>query len=159
MTALQSLAEKMERTKLYRLDDTTRVYGEIAAYAAALQGVYDILEEIERECFIESAEGRGLDFWCQVCGIRRDEHTDSENREMILLRKAVGNDDYTYEGMMNYIRSYGYDGSFVFAAGNRTVLFRCSTPGLTAEQKNKVSELIKPVFPPATALTIEWTNP
>ncbi|MGN0536493.1 MAG: hypothetical protein ACI4M3_00780 [Acutalibacteraceae bacterium] len=159
MTALQSLTEKMERTKLYRLEDTTRVYGEISAYATVLQSVYDILEEIERECFVESAEGRGLDFWCQVCGIKREEHTDSENREMILLRQAVGNESYTYEDIMNYIRSYGYDGSFVFGNGGKTVLFRCSTPNLTAIQKKKAFEKIKTVFPPMVTLTVEWTNP
>ncbi len=158
MTALESLTEKMERTKLYHLEDTTRVYGELSAYAEVLQDIYSLLEEIKREKFVESAEGHGLDFWCQVCGIKRDEHTDSQNREMILLRQAVGNDDYTYEGVMNYIRSYGYDGSFVFGKGNKTVLFRCSTPNLTAAQKSKAFELIKPVFPPAVTLTIEWID-
>lgn len=61
MTAYESIKNKLSATGIYNIKQGGLIDAEIKAYAIALQRVYDKLDELLRECFVQTAEGYGLE--------------------------------------------------------------------------------------------------
>lgn len=60
MDVLQSMKNQMIPTKLYRLDGTTTVDFELAAYAEGLKAIRDEILTLQAESFLATASGYGL---------------------------------------------------------------------------------------------------
>lgn len=157
MTAMESLLKKLEPTKLYNLEPQDRVYCELEAYAESLQPLYDMMLELERECFPQTACDYGLDEWCAACHIDRKALSDEVCRERILRRLGVSQNSYTYDGIMEHIRSYGLDGSFEVQNGGKSFVFTCTTP-LTEKQQQQAFYIFKSIVPVEAYMTINWTT-
>lgn len=61
MTAYESIKNKLSATGIYTIKQGGLIDAEIKAYAIALQRFYDKLDELLRECFVQTAEGYGLE--------------------------------------------------------------------------------------------------
>lgn len=61
MTAYESIKEKLSATGLYNINRNGLIDAEIKAYDAGLQNLYNGIDELLRECFIQTAEGWGLE--------------------------------------------------------------------------------------------------
>lgn len=61
MTAYESIKNKLSATGIYNIKQGGLIDAEIKAYAIVLQRVYDKLDELLRECFVQTAEGYGLE--------------------------------------------------------------------------------------------------
>ena len=61
MTAYESIKEKLSGVSIYSFDKDGLLEAEIKAYAAGLQVLYDGVDELLRECFVQTAEGYGLE--------------------------------------------------------------------------------------------------
>lgn len=61
MTAYESIKEKMSAVSIYSFEQNGLLDAEIKAYAIALQELYDNIDELLRECFVQTAEGCGLE--------------------------------------------------------------------------------------------------
>ena len=62
MNTLDSMKSKLKPLCFYDLSDTSLINAELEAYAAGLDNLYDMLEEIEKECFISTAEDYEIRF-------------------------------------------------------------------------------------------------
>lgn len=61
MTAYESIKNKLSATGIYDIKLGGLIDAEIRAYAVALQVVYDEVDELLRECFVQTAEDYGLE--------------------------------------------------------------------------------------------------
>lgn len=61
MTAYESVKEKMSAVSIYSFEENGLIEAEIKAYAAGLQKLYDGVDELLRECFVQTAENYGLE--------------------------------------------------------------------------------------------------
>lgn len=99
MNALASLTDKLKSTGLYKLGGNILVDAELAAYAAGLNILYDALEELEREMFIQTAFDYGLTLREQAFGPKRTDLPVGDRRSMLLCRGSVTVNDYTRESI------------------------------------------------------------
>ena len=60
MSRLQALRDALRPLGIYRLDEGSLVYAELAAYAAGLDLLEEGLDELEREAFIQNRPGEGV---------------------------------------------------------------------------------------------------
>ena len=61
MTAYESIKNKLSATEIYDIKQGGLIDAEIRAYAVALQVVYDKVDVLLRECFVQTAESYGLE--------------------------------------------------------------------------------------------------
>ena len=84
MTAYQSMKQKLQPLGLYRLDSGDALDLELTVYGEELDRLYDALDELLREAFIETAEGYGLEDREKFLGPVRTSETTARRRERLL---------------------------------------------------------------------------
>ena len=80
-----AMQARLEATGLYRLQQGDLVLGELAAYAAGLDWLWQQLEVLEQECFIATAQEDGLLLREQAAGALPGEEADTQTRRDMLL--------------------------------------------------------------------------
>lgn len=99
---------------LYRLDGTTLVDAELSAYGAGFAFVEQALEELSRECFIQTAEGYGLSLREEAMQLLlRPDGGEEKRRTLLLYRLAVAPTDYNVRGMVSSLRAAGLNALIV----------------------------------------------
>lgn len=135
MDALTMLREKLDGCSLYDLQQGTVVYAELAAYAAGLQMIYDRLEELERELFISTAEGRGLEVYEKMLGAYNTDSSLQGRRNSLISAFSITNSDHSRSGMALIPDIYNITGEFAMENGD--LVFSCSDE-LTQEQAERI---------------------
>lgn len=92
MTAYQSMKQKLQPLGLYRLDSGDALDLELTVYGEELDRLYDALDELLREAFIETAESYGLENRERFIGAVHDGETVAKRRErqLTLSRDVEG---------------------------------------------------------------------
>lgn len=95
MSRLQTLRDALRPLGIYRLEEGTLVYAELAAYAAGLDLLEEGLDQLEREAFLSTAQGEGILKREEIYGKPKTLLPLQERREMLLYRGAVNNRNNT----------------------------------------------------------------
>ncbi len=95
--------------KAYTLNNGTIVYKEYQSYAASLDVLREIADEILRERISSTAQSRGLEFYEGLCGPVRDDLTLEKRREMICSLLTLGANDNTLAGIRHFFDSVGIE--------------------------------------------------
>ena len=61
MSIISTLVKNLQPLKLYSLNKSSNIYKELSVYASELELLNDQLEELLKECFVQTAESYGLD--------------------------------------------------------------------------------------------------
>lgn len=93
------LSAQLRPLRLYRLDSSTLVDAELAAYAAGIGFWEDTLDTLERELFVTTALDYGLSLREQLFGGSNPSLPLSDRREMLLYRGGITAADCTREGI------------------------------------------------------------
>lgn len=110
MTSFESITSKLAPTGIYNINKGSNVYNEISAYCEALDNHRKNIDEALKECFISSAEGYGLDNREEVIGSLRTDYSIDDRRNMLILRRTMGENDFTLAGFERFLTSIGvYD--------------------------------------------------
>lgn len=107
MRAMDSLKNKLQPLRLYRLDGSSRVEAELTAMAAGLDLVYQALEELTQEAFVPTAQGMGLGMRELSFGSERPDLPMGLRRNMLLYRGAVTVNDNTKRSLEQAMLSIG----------------------------------------------------
>lgn len=99
MSRLQALRDALRPLGIYKLEKSTLVYAELAAYAAGLDLLEDGLDELEREVFLPTAQGEGISRREEIYGKPKTLLPLRERREMLLYRGAINNRNNTREDL------------------------------------------------------------
>ncbi|MFQ9873064.1 MAG: hypothetical protein ACLRVT_08805 [Oscillospiraceae bacterium] len=95
MSRLQALRDALRPLGIYRLDEGSLVYAELAAYAAGLDLLEEGLDELEREAFVQTAQGEGISKREKIYCKPKTLLPLQERREMLLYRGAINNRNNT----------------------------------------------------------------
>ncbi len=109
MSTLSTMADALAATGLYTLKNYTGVYKELQSYAAELDELYDIYEELIRECFISTAEDYGITLYETLDGPARTSYTLDERRKMLTAQYNITCNDNTLAGVLKYLNSLGLE--------------------------------------------------
>lgn len=107
MSIISTLVKNLQPLKLYSLNKSSNVYKELSVYASELELLNDQLEELLKECFVQTAETYGLD---NIEHIYMEPATalDTETRrQRIINRLQICDNDYTVEGVTKAIKCFG----------------------------------------------------
>lgn len=124
MGAYETMKSFIKTTGLYTLSGSTLIDFELQAYAAGLDALTDEFSELQRESFVNTSSGYGLENRENTFGLS---HTGelADRREKILKLGAVTNNSCTKEGLKSLLETMGLsvDISEDTANGSITVKF------------------------------------
>lgn len=126
MSELEIMKKQLEDTGLYDVKNNSVILAELSAYAEGLDICFEALEEIERECFVATAEGTGLNVWQQLTGRYLAGASLSEKREALKKALSVCSADCTSDGMQKVLDSFNVHGELTFDSVNNKTVFRCT---------------------------------
>lgn len=101
------LSAQLRPLRLYRLDGSSLVDAELAAYAAGIGFLEDTLDTLERELFVTTALDYGLSLREQLFGGINPSLPLSDRREMLLYRGGITAADCTREGIERAVAAAG----------------------------------------------------
>lgn len=95
MNIIDSIKEKLSVFSIYNLDNqNSLVLAELKAYKKGLDLIKESLDELERECFLSTAQSFGLDLREKVLSSKKDGLTFTERREMLKYRYSITSNDF-----------------------------------------------------------------
>lgn len=147
VTTIESFIKKLEPLGVYDISEGTNICAELSAYAEALDKHRENMDEALRECFISTAEGYGIEIREKVFGQLRERYTNSKRREMLSLRRSLGENDFTRAGLDRFMASLGVDSySLQELYGTYTIIVTISNTFTDTEAK-WIEKQIKEIMP------------
>ncbi len=122
MNSYDSMKRKHLQTGLYKADNSTALHKELKAYAAGIDLVLEKLSQIQRECFIDTAEDYGLYERERFTGAVRDDLDIEKRREMLKTREQTNENTCSPSAFEKIVAGYGlYDFSITEYPANQEV--------------------------------------
>lgn len=147
MSTFDKLTKIHSSMGVYRITEGSNIGNELRAYSAGLDILADALEELQRECFITTAESYGIRRRELMFGAVREDLPVETRRNMLLTRYSFGSDDFTPEGINKILKLLGIEALVQeFPSVNR-VTIDVITTGLTKGQRNWIRSQIAELFP------------
>lgn len=136
MNTLDSMKRELRSTGLYALSGATLVDAELAAYAAALQPLFDAAEELQREIFAQSAGGYGLALRERLFLLPAGGETE-QRRGAVLAFGAVTPRANTRAEIQEALRGAGLDCEICEKPPEQTVYLNLGTAGENEKERTK----------------------
>lgn len=109
MSSYESMVKAMSAVGVYTFDSDSGVGRELQAYAAELDALSGVIDEIICESIAATAENEGLNFYEKLVGTLGDGLELGERREMILSLLRLNTNDNTPGGIKKFFKSIGLE--------------------------------------------------
>ena len=137
MRAFDSMKDKLSKTGLYQIEEGSMIYNELAAYAVGLDIIYSAVEELIRECFVQTAVDYGLTVRESILRKCNTDLTVDGRRNAITAAMSIGNIDNTVSALGKYPKIFNINGEFTEKISENKIVFTCDDV-LTDEQKEHI---------------------
>lgn len=156
IASLKSITDKLGPLGIYNLSESSLVYKELVMYSVALDEVHLLLEELERECFVQTAQSYGLSNREKIWGFERDDLSKEKRQSIILNRLNIDENNFTPEAMRNFLSVVNFDAEMEeYPAENRIVITNKTTKYSKAKRAWIREQLIN-FFPAHLELVIDF---
>lgn len=140
MTSYDTMASALRETGLYALSGETLVDAELAAYAAALDVLYERLEALQKDSFLCTAGEEGLSRWEALFGLQIQGSLE-ERRKALLQCGAVHNNSNTCGDFLKLLESVGIEATILEDPSGQRLCFNCTGLESTEARANAVAYL------------------
>lgn len=147
MTAYQSMKQKLLPLGLYRLDDGDALDMELTVYGEELDRLYDALDELLREAFIETAEGYGLDCREHFTGAVHTDETVERRRERQLTLSQDYGGARNAAGLLRLLESVTDSRCEVDVTYRPTTIYVTTLDSTTEAERKSLERLMDKVLP------------
>ncbi len=155
MKSIDSMKKKIEQTGIYKVTDGSNIQKELKAYAEGLDTLFDTLEELERECFITTAESYGLSQREKFLGYDRSgEETEDRRKILEIAEQLTG--ECTVEAFKKILEGYGLTNYSIDEKFSSNIVLVFVYETLTAEQKSVIESRIAADFPLHLIITVYY---
>ena len=152
------MKEKLNSVGIYSIDENSNISKELTACAEGLDSLFENLDAMTKEYFIETAEDYGIGRREKYLGKERAEYSTEKRREMLELQEQYMGGKCTPDAFSEILRSCGLtDFSFVEqpTSFKLTVIINDT---LSQEQKKIVTERINLEFPLHLTIEINFSD-
>lgn len=147
MNSYDSMKQKLDEIGIYNINAGSNISNELAACAEGLDGLFQSLETMTKEYYIETAEDYGIVRREKFLGKERSEYTTEKRREMLKLLEQNMGGKCTSDAFSDILKSCGLsDFSFTESPTNYRLSIHVNDV-LTEEQKDIVRQRVDLEFP------------
>lgn len=158
MNSFDSMKTKLESTGLYKITDSSNIKAELSAYAEGLNAVFDTLEMMEKELFIDTAEDFGIIERERFVGKVRDEYSLEKRRNMLKISEQKVGGKCTPDDFKQIVRGYGVENFTFQEAPSRNRLAINISDSKTDAEKKYIEKCVNADFPLHLLVTISYVN-
>ena len=108
--SIGNIIERLAALRFYNLHSGSLVHAELAAYDAAFIILEEMLADIRRDAFVQTAGGDALRRFEALVGLPARADVDAgSRRELVVYRMSVAPYDFTAAGMLSSARAAGVE--------------------------------------------------
>lgn len=155
MDSFTSMKSKLLPLGLYTIEDGSNLYAELKAYAAGLDSVFENLDTMLREYFIDTAQTYGITEREKLIGAQRDEYTLEKRREMLKNTEQTVGLACTCSAFVKILESYGLSDFTMTENFSEQTVSITVADSLSDEEKAWIEERAEADFP--SHLKVEFT--
>lgn len=158
MNSLDSMTKKLENTKIYAVKPGGRNYAEIKAFSVGLDMIFNELDEMLREYYIDTAQSYGLTERERFTGAVRDDLSIEKRRELLKTREQTNEKFCTPEAFNKILQGYGLGGFELIENPQENALTVKIYDALDEQNKVWVNKMIENDFPAHLAVTVDFAS-
>lgn len=158
MDSYTSMVKKLTDTKLYSVRTGGRTYAELKAFAAGLDLLFNELDEMLKEYFIDTAQSYGLTERERFTGAVRDDLSIEKRRELLKTREQTNEKFCTPEAFNKILQGYGLGGFELIENPQKNALTVKIYDALDEQNKAWVNKMIENDFPAHLAVTVDFAS-
>lgn len=159
MDSYTSMVKKLTDTKLYSVRTGGITYAELKAFAAGLDLLFNELDEMLKEYFIDMAQSYGLTERERFTGAVRDDLSIEKRRELLKIREQTNEEFCTPEGFNKILEGYGLGNFKITENPSQNALTVKISDSLSELNKVWVNKMIENDFPAHLEITVEFAKP
>ncbi len=152
------MKSKLVATGLYKLDDGSNTAQELKAFAQELDVMFDMLDEMTRECFIATAQSYGITERERFIGKERSELPTEQRREMLLIQEQMMGNSCSKSAFELMLKGTGLTDFTITESFATQAVTVTINDVLTAEIKQMIEEKIRAEFPSHLDITVTFTK-
>lgn len=158
MDSLDSMTKKLENTKIYAVKPGGRNYAEIKAFSVGLDMIFNELDEMLGEYYIDTAQSYGLTERERFTGAVRDDLSIEKRRELLKIREQTNEEFCTPEGFNKILKGYGLSNFKITENPSQNALSVKISDSLSELNKVWVNKMIEKDFPAHLEITVEFAS-
>lgn len=146
MDSLDSMIKKLAPLKVYKLENSN-VYDELFAYSKGIDLLFESIDLLQKEAFIQTAESFGLLQREKIFDSGHPKYTVEKRREMLLGRMSTGQEHYTLQGVKSFIKSLGVESIITEHPKWREIYVEIIDSSLGSDRRAYIEKEIKKIMP------------
>lgn len=156
ITSINSMIDKLSPLGIYNLSNDTLVYKELIMYSVALDEISSLLEELERECFVQTAVSYGLSNREKIWGFERDDLSVEKRKSIILNRLNIDENNFTLEAMENFLSVVNFNADIEENPTENQVLINNKNTSYSKAERAWIKEQLVNFFPAHLELIVDF---
>lgn len=158
MSSYESMKAKLAPVGLYTLEEGSNICQELKSYAEGLDVLFDELDTMTREYYIETAESYGITQRELFVGGMKSEYTLEQRREMLKLQEQNMGNKCNAEAFGDILRSCGVT-DFIFSERFTAYGLTITVNDILSEETKKlVQDKVSAEFPAHLNTTIKFAQ-
>lgn len=156
MDSFTSMKTKLDATGLYRIEQGSNIYAELKAYASGLDVLFETLEAMLKELFIDTAEDYGISAREELLGKPRSEFTLEKRREMLRIYEQMTDGKCTKSAFEAVLRGYGLSDFSITESPSHYRIGITVNEQISPELQTLISDRIAQDFPTHLNVTLKF---
>lgn len=156
MDSFTSMSKKLVSTKIYSVNKGGVNYAELKAFAKGLDLLFNELDEMLKEYFIDTAQSYGLTERERFTGAVRDDLSIEKRRELLKIREQTNEKFCTPEAFNKILQGYGLSAYEVTENPSENTLTIKIADTLDEQSKTWVQKMIENDFPAHLDVVVEF---
>lgn len=158
MDSFTSMKTKLEATGLYKIEEGSNIFAELSAYAAGIEPLFETLDKMLLELFIDTAEDYGLSCREELLGKVKNDYPIDRRREMLKIYEQMMGGKCTQEAFEMVLRGYGLsDFQILEYALHKRVVIKVNDD-VAPELRKLVEERVALDFPTHLLVTVSYNE-
>ena len=158
MDTIYYMISAMGAVGLYDLTPGSHIYNEMRTYAESFDALYEAIDDILDECFIQTADDIGLEMYEELTGRIRDDLTLEKRREMALALVNIKPDDFTPDGAERFFDSLGLECEITEYPQNFEMLIIPTAGEYSRSEQERIRERAEEFMPCHITCTVEFRD-
>lgn len=147
MSSYDSMKNKLNKTGIYNIDENSNIASELKACSLGLDALFNTLDSMTKEYYIETAEDFGIFRREKFLGKEKTEYSIEKRREMLILQEQNMGKKCNAEYFSDILKSCGLSDFTFNEYPNAFKIMVTVNDTLTQEQKAVVTQRINLEFP------------
>ncbi len=157
MDSFTSMSKKLVSTKIYSVNKGGANYAELKAFAKGLDLIFNQLDEMLKEYFIDTAQSYGLTERERFTGAVRDDLSVEKRRELLKVREQTNEKFCTPESFNKILQGYGLSNYKIVENPSANALTIKIADALDEQNRLWVQKMIDNDFPSHLDVLIEFS--